>query len=147
MKREILQVYNPNKQLVEISRPPFSLEIIGLEHKNSQACSHSTALESQKTFCLLGPLHELLVSQFELFIHVFGHCRYHYRGHIFLSSKVFCCIDQLVPQSHKLVQICLSCCKIVDQLELLVVTFLVHLELYIRIVAIFLHHENCSNLS
>ena len=64
-----------------------------------------------------------LVSQFELFIHMFGLFRYQHWGQIFLSSKVFCCIDQLIPQSQKLVEICLSYCKILDQSELFLVIF------------------------
>ena len=67
-----------------------------------------------------------LLSQFELFIHVFGHCRYHHWGQIFLSSKVFC-IDHLIPQSLK-VEICLFHCKILDQSELFVVIFFEYLH-------------------
>ena len=47
-----------------------------------------------------------LMSQFELFIHVFGRCRYQHCGQTLFSRKVFCCIDQLIPQLHELVEIC-----------------------------------------
>ena len=47
------------RQLVETSRPPPSMQIIGLEHKNSSACPHCTAAESHKSFCLLDPLRQL----------------------------------------------------------------------------------------
>ena len=77
-----------------------------------------------------------LVSQFELFIHVSGHCRYQHCGQIFLSSKVFCCIDQPVPQSQKLVEICLSHCKILDESELFLVIFPEYFEFYIQVVGI-----------
>ena len=69
-----------------------------------------------------------LVSQFELFIHVFGHCKYQHWRQNFPSSKVFCRIDQLNPQSHKLFEICFSHRKILAQLELFVVIFLDYLE-------------------
>ena len=69
-----------------------------------------------------------LVSQFEWFIHVFGQWRYQHWGQIFHSSKVFCCIDHLIPQPHKLFEIRLSHCKILDQSELFVVIFLENFE-------------------
>ena len=59
VNRKILQVCNSHGQLVETSRPPSSSQIIGLEHKNSQACPHCTAAESHKSFCLLNPLRQL----------------------------------------------------------------------------------------
>ena len=65
-----------------------------------------------------------LVSHFELFIHVFGHFRCQHWRQVFFSSKVFQCKDQLIPQSRKFVEICLSHCKILDQSELFVVIFL-----------------------
>ena len=77
-----------------------------------------------------------LVSHFELFIPVFGHCRYQHWGQIFLFSKVSCCIDQLIPQSQKLVEICLSYCTFLDQSELFVVIFLEYIEFYIQVVGI-----------
>ena len=77
-----------------------------------------------------------LVSHFELFIPVFGHGRYQQWGQIFLSSQVFYCIDLLIPQSHKLVEICLSHCKILDQSELSVVIFLEYFQFYIQVLGI-----------
>ena len=77
-----------------------------------------------------------LVSQIELFIHVSGHCRYQHGGQIFLSSNVFCCIDQLIPQSRKLIEICFSHCKILDQSELFLVIFPEYFEFYIQVVGI-----------
>ena len=77
-----------------------------------------------------------IVSQFELFINVFGHCRYQHWHQIFLSSKVFCCIDQLITQWHKLVEICLSQSKILEQSELFLVIFLEYFEFYIQVVVI-----------
>ena len=73
-----------------------------------------------------------LLRQFELFIHVFGHCRYQHWLQTFFSSKVFCCIDELIPQSHKLVEICLSHCKILDQSELFILISLEYFEFYIQ---------------
>ena len=57
--RQVLKVYNSHRQLVEGSLPPSSLQIFGLEHKNSQAFPHCTAAESHKVFCLLGLLRQL----------------------------------------------------------------------------------------
>ena len=75
-----------------------------------------------------------LVSQFELFIHVSGHCSYQHLGQIFLFSKVFRCIDQLIPHSHKLVEICYSHSKTLDQSEFLVVMSPENFEFYIKVV-------------
>ena len=86
-----------------------------------------------------------VVSQFELFIHVFGHCRYQHWGQIFLSSKIFCCIDQVIPQSIKLVKIRFSHCKTLDQSELLVVIFLKYLEFYVQVVGIIFGPKKLSN--
>ena len=77
-----------------------------------------------------------LVSHFEWFIYVFGHCRYQHWGQMFFSSKVFCCIDQLIPESQKLVEICLCHCKILDQSELFLVIFPEYFESYIQVVRI-----------
>ena len=78
------------------------------------------------------------VSQFELFIHVLGQCSYQHWGQCFLSSEVFCCNDQLIPQLHKLIAICLSRCKFLYQLELFVVIFLENIEFYIQLIGILL---------
>ena len=75
-----------------------------------------------------------LVSQFELSIFVFGHCRYQHWGQVFLYSKGFCCNDELIPQSHKLVEICFSHCKVSDQSEHFVVIFLKNFEYFIQVV-------------
>ena len=77
-----------------------------------------------------------LVGQFELFIHVFERCRYQHWRHIFPPSEIFCCIDRLIPQSHKLFENCISHCKILDQLKLFVVIFFENIEFYIQIVGI-----------
>ena len=79
---------------------------------------------------------DYFVSHFELLVHVFGHCRYKHLGQNFLSSKFFCFIDQLIPQSHELVKICFSYCKILDQSELFVVIFLEYFEFYNQVVRI-----------
>ena len=86
----------------------------------------------------VGSVHNVnfLVSQFELFMHVSGHCRCQHWGQSFFSSKISCCIIQLNPQSHKLVKGCLSHCKILDQSELLVVILLEYFEFYIAVVGI-----------
>ena len=44
-----------------------------------------------------------IVSQFELFIHVFGHCWYQHWWQVLLSTEVFCCNDRLIPQSAPLI--------------------------------------------
>ena len=54
----ILQVYNSHRQFIETSRPPSSLYILAIEHKNSPVCLRWTAAESHKIFCLLGPLRQ-----------------------------------------------------------------------------------------
>ena len=53
-----------------------------------------------------------LVSQFQLFTHVFVPCRFHHWSRVFRSSKICCCNVQLIRQSHKLVESCVSHCKI-----------------------------------
>ena len=86
------------------------------------------------------------VRQFELFIHVFGHCRCQFWGLVFLFSKVFCCNNQLIPQSHKLVEICLSHCKILYKSETFVVIFLENFELCIQEIGNILDQKNHPNL-
>ena len=105
---------------------------MGLEHKNYLAYPPCTTAESHKSYCLLGPLYQQSVSQFELFIHVFGHCWYQHWRQVFLSTKV-CCNDHLIPQSHELVEICLSHCKILYQSEIFVVIFLEKIEFYTQV--------------
>ena len=61
---------------------------------------------------------------------------YQHWAQIFLSSKVFGCIDQLIRQSQKLVEICSSHCKILDQSELFVVIFREYIEFYIQVVGV-----------
>ena len=39
-----------HRQLIETSRPPSSLQKVGIEHKNSHAFPHCTAADSQKIF-------------------------------------------------------------------------------------------------
>ena len=58
--RKILQVYVSHRQIVETSRPPSCLQIIGLEHKYTLTCPQCTAAGSQKSFCLPGPLRRLI---------------------------------------------------------------------------------------
>ena len=77
-----------------------------------------------------------LVSQFELFIHVFALCSYQHWGQIFLSGKVCCCIDKLIPQKQKLAENYFSHCKILDQSELFVVVFLEYFEFHTQVVGI-----------
>ena len=69
-----------------------------------------------------------LVSQFELSNHVLGLCWYQHWGQVFLSSKIFCCNDQLIPRSIKRAEIRLCQCKILYQSELFVVVFLENFE-------------------
>ena len=42
-----------------------------------------------------------ILSSFELFTYVFGPCWCHHWGKVFLSEKVFSCIEQLILQSHE----------------------------------------------
>ena len=63
------------------------------------------------------------VSQFEIFNHVFGFCWYQQWRQVFLSTKVLYYDDQLIPQSHELVEIGLSLCKILYESELFDVFF------------------------
>ena len=74
-----------------------------------------------------------VMSQFELFIHVLGYCRYQHWGQVFLSSTVFCCNEQPIPQSQKLVEICVSHCKILDRSDLFILIFLENFEFYIQV--------------
>ena len=73
-----------------------------------------------------------LVSQFALFIYAVGYFRYQHWGQYFFFSKAFCCNDDLIPQSKKLVEICFSLCKTLDQSENFYVTFLGSFEFYIQ---------------
>ena len=85
-----------------------------------------------------------LVSQFELFIHGFGHCRYKHWGQV--SFPV--CNDQLIPQSHKLVEICFSHGEILDQSELVnFIFFFEKFEFCIQVVGIILDQKNRPYLS
>ena len=77
-----------------------------------------------------------LASQFELTIHVFGQIWYHNRRQVFPSNKIFCCNDQLILQSHKLVDIFLCHCRIMYQSEFFVVIFLQNFEFYIQLIGI-----------
>ena len=79
-----------------------------------------------------------LVRMFELFIHVFRHLRYQHWGKVFLSNKILCCNDQLIPHSNRMVGICLSHCKMLHQWELFVVAFLEVFEFYIELFRIIL---------
>ena len=88
-----------------------------------------------------------LVSQLQLFIHAYGHCRYQHWGQSFLSSKFFCCIEQLIPQSDKLVEICFSHSKILDHSDLFFVNFFECFEFYIQKVGIVFGPKNRPNLS
>ena len=87
-----------------------------------------------------------LVSHVEVFIDVSGHCRCQHRGQIFFSSKFFCCIGQLIPQSQKLFKIRLSLCKILDQSELFVVIFLEYFEFYIHVTRIIFGPKKLSKI-
>ena len=87
------------------------------------------------------------VSQFELFSHVFGHCRYNQWGLVFLCCKASCCNNRLILQSHNLVEIGVSHCKSLYHLELFVFIFSQNCELSIRVIGIFAEWQNCPNLS
>ena len=85
---------------------------------------HTVTQQShKKEFCLLRQLRQPLWSLFDLFIPIFGQFWYQHWGQVFLSSIDLCNNDQLIAQSHELVEICLSQCKNVYQSELFVVTF------------------------
>ena len=73
------------------------------------------------------------IGQFELFILVFRQCWYHNWRQVFLSSKVLCCIDQLIHHAHKLVEICLTHRKFLYQSELFVVIFLEKFEFDVQV--------------
>ena len=106
---------------------------------------HIVAQQSHTNFFVCSVQYvNYVLSQFQLFIHVFGHCRYQHWGQVFLSSKIFWCNDELIPQSYKLVEICLSHCKILDRLEHFVVHFVENIEFYIQDVAIFFGPRNSS---
>ena len=77
-----------------------------------------------------------LVSQFELKIHVFEHCWNQHCGKVFVSTKVFCCNDQLTLQSSELFEICHSRCKIFDQTKVSVFDFPAHFEINIHVVGV-----------
>ena len=86
------------------------------------------------------------MSQFDLFIHVLRYCWYQHWGQVFLSSKLFCCNDQLIPQSTKLAEIWFSHCELLYQSELFVVIFPENFKFYIQLESS-LHQENVPNLS
>ena len=88
-----------------------------------------------------------LVSYFELFIHVFGHFWHQHCGPVFLSTKVFCWNGQVSSQSHEMVGIYLSPCKIVDQAKVSVLIFLEHLKFHIQVFWVIFGPKAQSNLS
>ena len=99
---------------------------------------------SDLSFCSVHYVNQIM-SQFEMFIHVFGLCRSQRCGQKFLSSNVFCCNDQQIPQTNKLVEICFSLCMILDQSENFVVIFLENVEFYIQVIGIIFGPEKPSN--
>ena len=115
--------------LLPCNQSNLSLGILKLVHILPQQ------FHTSLSFCSVNYVN-YLVRQFELFFQVFGHCRYQHWCQTFLSSKIFCCNDKLIAQSHKLVKICLSYCKILDQSELFVVVFLQFFKFYIQVVGI-----------
>ena len=76
------------------------------------------------------PVHYVshLVSQFGLFIHVFGQCWCHNWRQVFLSRKVWCCNGQLNPQSHELIEFCLSTCIVLEKADVSVISVVVSLK-------------------
>ena len=98
----------------------------------------STLYRNRVKHFFLGTVNNVnhLVSQFELFIYVFGDCWCQHREQVFLSTEIFCCNDQLIPQAHEMVEICISHCKILDHAKVYVVIFLEHLKFYIQVIGI-----------
>ena len=104
---------NSLTQFVQTSHLPSSLQIIrDLSIKNLWFV-HTVPQQSLRNLSVCSVLHSNhLVGQFELFILFIGQCWYQHWGKVVLSGKYFCCIDRLIPQSHNLVENCLSDCKI-----------------------------------
>ena len=109
---------------IETFYPPSFLQIIGFEYKKSLAW-HIVAQQSHTNLSLYS-VHNVnnLVSQFDLFFHVFVACWYQYWKQVLLFTEVFRCLAQLFPQSLELVENCYSHCKVVYQSDIFVVTFL-----------------------
>ena len=76
------------------------------------------------------------VSQFELFIRVFGYCWCQHWRQVLIFTNVFSCNDQLIPQSHKLVENCLSHCKILYQSKLFPDKLVENFEFFIQVVGV-----------
>ena len=68
---------------------------------------------------------------------------YQHRGQV-LSPTKFSSNGELIPQTHELVKICRSHCKVLYQLELFVVIFLGNLEFYLQIIGIVFGPTNLS---
>ena len=88
-----------------------------------------------------------LVRQFEFFNYVFGHCCNQHWRQVFLSTKVCCCNDQLTPQSHELVAICVSHCKTCTSRKSLLLSFFKTMSFTFDKFETFLDQGKCPNLS
>ena len=130
--------FSLHRQLVESSHSLFSLQILGLEHKNSLDC-HTVPQQiiANLSVCSLHYVNHL-ARQFELFIHVFGHCWYHIWRQVFLSIKAFCSNDQQIPQSHEQGELCFSHCEIWYQSDIFVAIFRENFEFYIQVIGLLL---------
>ena len=105
-------------------------------HLNSPVCRHCTSAESHKSFYRNCPQRQPPSLLVRVVIQVIGHWWDHHYRQAFLSTKVFCCNDQLIPQSYKLVETCLSLSKILNQAKVFVVIFVDHFEFYEELIGI-----------
>ena len=106
---------------------------------------HTVRQQSYTNLCICSVQYvNYLVNQFELFIHVLGHFKFHHWIQVFFSSKVFCSRDQRIPESHELVGICVFHCKNVYKSKIFVVIFLENFEFYIQLVGNFFGLRNSS---
>ena len=128
---------------MESSRPPSSLQIVGLEHMNSLACRHCTAAESHKYICLPSPLRQLPCER----IRVVGHWWYQHWWQAFPCARLFGCFELLIPQSHELVEIFLSHWRFCTSRISLMSSFLDTLSFTSNYLESFLDKDNQPNRS
>ena len=105
--------------------------------------THTVPQQTHKkvSFCWVYYVNHL-VSQIELSFHVFGQYWYHNCRPFFHSIKIFCCNDQLISQSNKLVEVCFSHCKTLYQSELFVVIVPENLQFFILVFGITFRQKN-----
>ena len=85
-----------------------------------------------------------LLSQLDLFNHVFGYCWYQHWRQIFLSAKLISFNKQLILQSNELFKMCLFYSKVLYQSDICVVIFLENIGFYIQVTGIIFGHKNVS---